>query len=1040
MATGDIREVQFTDATGFTASITVIENADGTLTFTVQVDETDGFTGDVRALYLNNTDDTEYSGLTISDIDVASDTTDLDMVQDIDRVRVVEEKDTNINGEVLQENDGRFDTGVEFGSSGMAVDDVQYVTFTLSADQPLSIDSFDWSLIGLRVTSVGEVDGNRSDSLKLGTTEVTSSTSNSLDDDGEVTTVGEEAGMTILDNVLANSVDPEEGDPTVVWFGNAQGGGTFSIASDGTASFDTNGEFEHLAEGEAATASVDYMVEDAGGLQVTSTYTVTVVGVNDLADNGENAVVMEGSGTTGLMNVLANTYDPEAGDPTVVDVDSPTIVSLSSLSTANVESTASTGMAGMNGGIFHINADGIATFDTNGEFEHLAEGETVTTSVDYTVQDAAGDQVTSTYTVTVVGVNDLSDEGEAATVGEDSGVTVLDNVLDNAVDPEAGDPVVVAVGPTAGGGIFTINADGSATFDTNDEFEALGAGETMISTVDYTIEDAAGDQVTSTYSVTIEGANDLSDEGETATVSEDSVVTALDNVLANAIDPEAGDPTVVSVGEATGGGIFTINADGSATFDTNGEFDALGAGETMISTVEYTIEDAAGDQVTSTYSVTIEGANEAPLALDDQLVTDEGVAATINILGNDSDPDGDALSIVEVNGATVGEMFSVTTGAGRTGTVVVDASGNLTFTPDSSFDDLNDGENDTVSFGYSITDGQFTSDANVTVLVNGSGSSGGKVTFNGSISTGADSSTHVVAIIDTNQFNTGIAFGATLTDVDGDGNYGTMVDLMISKVVDLAGTLAPTDKVTLVPSGFDGMGGDLPQSFTFEAGDLAAAATDTALLQNKLLQFAQTYSGMDFAIDLNQGLATAESVLTQDPATQNEIVVLTSSEAYDPYGADQAATSVETNAGADIDILYIEAGFYANAASLSAIDSDMTVDVDATMGFALSELVEPAQQVLATVEEFTITVDGTAVDGIDAASLVANANGDGFTFDGDVDLSGLSGEIDIIIGLDADNDPTTAADLYRLSDTRTADERTVTDGDTFLFDFDQVFV
>ena len=110
------------------------------------------------------------------------------------------------------------------------------------------------------------------------------------------------------------------------------------------------------------------------------------------------------------------------------------------------------------------------------------------------------------------------------------------------------------------------------------------------------------------------------------------------------------------------------------------------------------------------------------------------------------------------------------------------------------------------------------------------------------------------------------------------------------------------------------------------------------------------------------------------------------------------------------------------------------------MSFALSQLVEPAPQVLATVEEFTITVDGAAVDGIDASSLVANANGDGFTFNGDVDLSGLSGEIDIIIGMDTDNDPATAAEVVRLSDTRTVEERTVADGDTFLFDFDQVFV
>ena len=125
------------------------------------------------------------------------------------------------------------------------------------------------------------------------------------------------------------------------------------------------------------------------------------------------------------------------------------------------------------------------------------------------------------------------------------------------------------------------------------------------------------------------------------------------------------------------------------------------------------------------------------------------------------------------------------------------------------------------------------------------------------------------------------------------------------------------------------------------------------LLQNMLLQFVQSYNGVDFAIDLNQGLATAESVLTQDPATQNEIIVLTSSEAYDPNGADLAATSAETNAGADIDVLYIEAGFYINEASLGSIDSDTTVDIDTTGNFGLSQLIDPASWIyLPTLKEF----------------------------------------------------------------------------------------
>ena len=85
-------------------------------------------------------------------------------------------------------------------------------------------------------------------------------------------------------------------------------------------------------------------------------------------------------------------------------------------------------------------------------------------------------------------------------------------------------------------------------------------------------------------------------------------------------------------------------------------------------------------------------------------------------------------------------------------------------------------------------------------------------------------------------------------------------------------------------------------------------------------------------------------------------------------------------------------------------------------------------------------MDGAAVEGVDASSLIEKPEGNGFIFDGDVELDGLSGEVDIVIALDTDNDQSTAAEVFRLSDTRSVEERTVGDGDTFDFEFDQVFV
>ena len=93
--------------------------------------------------------------------------------------------------------------------------------------------------------------------------------------------------------------------------------------------------------------------------------------------------------------------------------------------------------------------------------------------------------------------------------------------------------------------------------------------------------------------------------------------------------------------------------------------------------------------------------NQAPAADDDALAADAGQALVIDVagdlLGNDSDPDGDALSL-----AGFGQPAS--------GTLVDNGDGTLTYTPDPGFS----GED---SFTYTVTDGERTDTAAVTVTV-----------------------------------------------------------------------------------------------------------------------------------------------------------------------------------------------------------------------------------------------------------------------------------------------------------------------------------
>ncbi|WP_192871710.1 beta strand repeat-containing protein, partial [Variovorax sp. JS1663] len=139
------------------------------------------------------------------------------------------------------------------------------------------------------------------------------------------------------------------------------------------------------------------------------------------------------------------------------------------------------------------------------------------------------------------------------------------------------------------------------------------------------------------------------------------------NVLTNDVEPDAGDTKTVSavsfgatsgtVGLALAGayGSLKLNADGSYTYtvdNNNATVQGLRtSANTLTETFSYTMRDNAGATSTNTLTVTIRGANDAPVAVADTLhVTEAGgvnngtggtQVAVVNILSNDTDVDTD---------------------------------------------------------------------------------------------------------------------------------------------------------------------------------------------------------------------------------------------------------------------------------------------------------------------------------------------------------------------------------------------------------------
>ncbi|MHA6639898.1 Ig-like domain-containing protein, partial [Stutzerimonas frequens] len=130
-------------------------------------------------------------------------------------------------------------------------------------------------------------------------------------------------------------------------------------------------------------------------------------------------------------------------------------------------------------------------------------------------------------------------------------------------------------------------------------------------------------------------------------------------------------------------GTLTLAANGQWTFVANSAFNELNVGEQVQETFTVTSIDGTEQDVT----VTITGTNDAPIAVGDSLQTTEDVSLSLSsadLLGNDSDPDGDALTLVSVQKAVNGTVELV--------------NGNVVFTPTANY-------SGPASFEYSVSDG-----------------------------------------------------------------------------------------------------------------------------------------------------------------------------------------------------------------------------------------------------------------------------------------------------------------------------------------------
>jgi autotransporter-associated beta strand protein len=218
-------------------------------------------------------------------------------------------------------------------------------------------------------------------------------------------------------------------------------GASLRVNADGSYVYTPGGAaYRALGVGQTGSDSFTYTVSDGAGGTSTATVTLALTGVNDTPTvGGSTAAVGQGS-TVGISqaSLLAQAADVDSGD------------SLSLSAVNGIELAAGQTLTLPSGATLFRDANGNFTYNPNGAFQSLGEGQTTTDSFTYTVRDASGATSTATMVVTVTGSNDapvatgveLSLASQPAQAGAQYSAQLPDGLFS---DIDAGDSVSLSL-------------------------------------------------------------------------------------------------------------------------------------------------------------------------------------------------------------------------------------------------------------------------------------------------------------------------------------------------------------------------------------------------------------------------------------------------------------------------------------------------------------------------------------------------------------------------------------------------------------------
>ncbi len=474
----------------------------------------------------------------------------------------------------------------------------------------------------------------------------------------------------ITGNVLGNDTDVE-GDALTAAVVSGPAHGSLTLNPDGSFTYTPTANWN-------GTDTFTYRANDGSDSSNTATVTITVASVND-APAGTDKTVTTNEDTP----YIFSTSDFGFTDPNDTPANSLNAVRIATLPSAGTlwidNDPVSAGQV--------LSASDIASGKLKYTPPANANGSNFA-SFSFQVRDNGGtvnggvrlDPTPNTLTINVTPGNDAP---TAANYNFDIPINLLySGTLPAATDVD-GDTVTYTLATPASHGIASVNTDGSFTY--LPVLSYFGSDSFT-----YTVSDGNGGS--NSYSVTINvGSINTAPvaSDDTASNLEDNAITG--NVLGNDTDAD-GNPLTATLAGGPSHGVLIFNSNGSFTYTPNANWNGTDS-------FTYLANDGASDSNMATVTLTITAVNDAPVAADDSASGDEDSTITGNVLGNDTDVEGDALTAAVVSGPAHGSL-------------ALNPDGSFTYTPTANW-------NGTDTFTYRANDGSDNSNtATVTIAVN----------------------------------------------------------------------------------------------------------------------------------------------------------------------------------------------------------------------------------------------------------------------------------------------------------------------------------